>query len=161
MKKKITSQLLIRDYGGTKKQILFSFFVIAGAVCILLPLFSDYTWKDRFINMALFSLLGIPFCVVGMKYILEAKKDKKLLKNGNYEIREDYVTHKQMLQRGRSSDTSDSYCQLDFYEYSEKSGKAVVVSRKVYQETKNGDKFYMIYLDGSLLGYYPQSKYEL
>ena len=66
-----------------------------------------------------------------------------------------------MLHKGKSSDASDSYCQLDFQNYSKKTGKAVVVKRAVYNETKKGDIFYLVYVDNELFGFYPNNKFEL
>lgn len=160
MKKQITGELLKTDYRGKLKIILFSFFVIAGIAAILCPLIYSETIKGCLLHMVFTSLLGIPFCVLGLKNIFETMKRISQFNNGEYVIAEDCVTHKQMLHKGASSDTSDSYCQLSFEKHSEKTGKAVVVKRKVYQETKKGDLFYMVYVDNKLIGYYPQKKYE-
>lgn len=163
MKKKITSQFLVKEYHGTRTQILFSVFVILGIIVFLCPLLylNSAGIKNCLLGMLLTSFISIPFCVLGLKYILEAQKRTRQFKNGEYEIVEDFVTHKQMVQHGSTSDTSDSYCQISFFDYSEKTGKAVVVTRKEYDKTKKGDRFYMVYVEGKLLGTYPQSKYEL
>lgn len=66
---------------------------------------------------------------------------KSTIKNGEYTIVEDFVTYKRMTHKGSSSDNDDSYCQLDFKDYSSKFGKAVCVKRKVYEETKKATNF--------------------
>lgn len=161
MKKRITKDLLLKDYHGYRKIFLFSIFVIAGIVVLLSPILYCSSFKNMVANMALMLLLAVPFCVLGLKNIIEASKRIKQIRQEQYNIVEDVVTHKQMMHQGKSSDTSDSYCQLSFENYSKQSGKAVIVERKVYDSSKKGDLFYMIYIDGKLLGYYPQAKYEV
>ncbi len=161
MKKRITKDLLLKDYNGYRKIFLFSIFVIAGFAVLLSPIIYCSSLKNMIANMALMCLIAIPFCGLGLKNIIGVSKRLKQIKQGQYNIIEDVVTHKQMMHRGKSGDTSNNYCQLSFEKYSKQSGKAVIVKRKVYDSSKKGDLFYMIYIDGKLLGYYPQEKYEV
>lgn len=106
-------------------------------------------------------IICVPFCAIGTKNISRVNSRMKAIKNNEYVILEDVVIKKQMLHKGESGDASDSYCQLDFQNYSKKTGKAVVVKRAVYNETKKGDIFYLVYVDNELFGFYPNNKFEL
>lgn len=162
---KITSDFLLKEYHGTKEMFLFSVFFVAGIFCFLSPLLIKTNDPKNVLYGMLFSLfITIPFCGFSLKKIIDIFKKRNLIKNSDYSIVEDTVTEKQMLHNGASDDTSDSYCQLDFEKHSERTGKSVVVGRKVYDETKKGDLFYLIYLNdrkNSLIGFYPAEKYEL
>lgn len=161
MKTKITKKFLLREYRATFKTLLFSIFIAAGLFCFICPVFYCHDVRNLLLNMMFMLIISIPFCIIGIKNVLKITKRSKAIKNSNYMVLEDVVTKKQMLHKGKSSDTSDSYCQLDFQNYSKKTGKAVVVKRSVYNETKKGDLFYLVYVNNELLGFYPIDKFEL
>lgn len=161
MKIKITSGFLLREYRSTVKIILFAIFVIAGLFCVLSSLLYFKTLETKLASAAMSLFIAIPFCWIGLKNIINVVNKNIALKNNNYIITEDVVVKKRMLHHGTSKNTSDSYCQLDFEKHSKNTGKAVVVKRSVYEETKKGDSFYLVYVNEKLIGFYPSSKYEL
>lgn len=161
MKIKITKRFLLREYRAAFKMILFSVFIVAGLFCFICPIFYCNDIKNLLLNMLFMLIICVPFCAIGIKNILRVNSRMKAIKNNEYVILEDVVIKKQMLHKGKSSDASDSYCQLDFQNYSKKTGKAVVVKRAVYNETKKGDIFYLVYVDNELFGFYPNNKFEL
>lgn len=161
MKTKITSEFLLKEYKSTKKTILFAIFVIVGIFCFICPVFYCKGINNLLANMAFMLIIAIPFCFIGLKNIINVVSKNNNIKNNNYVICEDIVTKKHMLHHGTSKDTADSYCQLDFEKHSKNTGKAVVVKRSVYEETKKGDSFYLVYVKDKLIGFYPSSKYEL
>ena len=168
-KTKLTKEFLQKEYRSTLKIILFSVFIVAGIFCFFSPLLlcifnPTVSYKglgNLLANMAFMLFIAVPFCWIGIKNIVEANKDSKNIKKGNYSIVEDTVTRKQMLQHGKSSYMSDSYCQLNLEKHAEKTGKAVVVKRSVYDESKKGDVFYLVYVEDELIGFYPAKKYEI
>lgn len=161
MKTKLTSEFLLKEYRGTAKIILFSIFVIAGLFSFICPVFYCEETGQLLANMAFMAILAIPFCVIGLKNICGTISQRKRIKDGDYLVVEDVVAEKRMLQHGTSSNTSDSYCQLDFEKHSKETGKAVVVKRTVYDEARKGNVFYLVYVNKRLLGFYPASKYEI
>lgn len=161
MKIKITSEFLLKEHRSTIKIILFSVFVVAGLFCFICPVFHCKEISNLLANMALMSIMAIPFCFFGLKNIIGIIGRNNHIKNSKYTIVEDVVIKKQMLHHGTSKNTSDSYCQLDFEKYSKNTGKTVVVKRRVYEETKKGDSFYLVYVNENLIGFYPTTKYEL
>ncbi len=161
MRIKITSGFLLKEYRSALKIFLFSIFVAAGLCCFICPVFYCEGIGNLLANMAFMLIIAVPFCGIGIKNIANIVSKKNSIKRNEYTIVEDVVIKKQMLQQGASKDTSDSYCQLDFENYSAKTGKAVVVKRSVYEETHKGDLFYLVYVKDKLLGFYPQTKYEL
>ena len=162
---KITSDFLLKEYRGTKELILCSVFFAAGIFCFFAPLVIKANDPKNVLYGMLFSLfIAIPFCGFSLKSIINIIKKRNLIKNSDYSIVEDTVTEKQMLHNGLRDDTQDRYCQLEMKKHSERTGKNIVVGRKVYDETKKGDLFYLIYLNdrkNSLIGFYPAKKYEL
>lgn len=161
MKIKLTKELLQKEYRSSLKIVLFSVFVVAGLACFLSPIIYCDNIKSLMANMAFMLIIAVPFCGIGLKNIVGIVKKNNNIKNGRYLIVEDVVTQKQMLHNGTSKNTSDSYCQLNFEKYTKKTGKAVVVKRSVYDESKKGDIFYLVYVQDKLLGFYPATKYEL
>ena len=161
MKTKITTDFLLKEYRNTAKIILFSVFVLAGLFCFICPVFYCKELTNLIVNMAFMLIISIPFCWIGLKNIINVIKTTNRIKNNKYSVCEDVVIEKQMLHHGASKDTSDSYCQLDFEKHSKSTGKAVVVRRSVYEETKKGDSFYLIYINNKLIGFYPTKKYDL
>ena len=161
MKIKITSNFLLREYRSTVKIILFAIFVLAGLFCVISSLLYFKTLETKLAATVMSLFIAIPFCWVGLKNIINIINQNRALKNDNYIIIEDVVVKKHMLHHGTSKNTSDSYCQLDFETHSKNTGKAVVVKRSVYEETKKGDSFYLVYVNEKLIGFYPTSRYEL
>lgn len=161
MKTKITSEFLSKEYRNTTKIILFTVFVVAGLFCFICPVFYCKGLANLITNMAFMLIIAIPFCFIGLKNIINIINTNNSIKNNNYSICKDIVVEKQMLHHGASKDTSDSYCQLDFEKHSKSTGKAVIVKRSVYDETKKGDSFYLVYVSNKLIGFYPTTKYEL
>lgn len=163
-KKKLTSELLLKDYHGTRTQILFSIFVVAGLIAFLSPLlyYNSSRVKDTLLNMLLCSLIAVPFWCFSIPNILRAQKIKKKYKTGEYEVIEDFVTKKSIRY---TSDISyrhgGNYYMLLFADYSEASGKNVTVDKKLYDSTKRGDGFLMVYIDGELVAHYPEKDFEL
>lgn len=161
MKIKLTNEFLLDEYRSTTKIILFTVFIVAGLFCFICPVFYCKRLTGLIANMLFMLIIAIPFCFIGLKNIISITNTTKNIKNNNYIIRKDVVTKKQMLNHGASQDTSDSYCQLDFENHSKLTGKAVTVKRSVYEETKKGDSFYLVYVNDKLIGFYPITKYEL
>ena len=161
MKTKITSEFLLKEYRNTTKTILFAVFVVVGLFCFICPVFYCKELANLIANMAFMLIIAIPFCFVGLKNIINIIKTSNSIKSSNYTILKDVVVEKQMLHHGASKDTSDSYCQLDFENHSKSTGKAVVVKRSVYEETKKGDSFYLVYVNNKLIGFYPTEKYSI
>lgn len=161
MKTKITSDFLLKEYRSTTKIVLFSIFVVVGLFCFICPVFYCKEMTNLFANMAFMLIIAIPFCWIGLKNIINIVSKNNYIKNNRYIISEDTVVKKRMLHHGTSKNTSDSYCQLDFEKHSNITGKAVVVKRSVYEETKKGDTFYLVYVNKKLIGFYPTTKYDL
>lgn len=118
MKKRITRDLLLKNYNGCRKIVLFSIFVIAGLFCFICPVFYCKEISNLLANMAFVLVIAIPFCGIGIKNIIEVSKRLKQIKQERYSIVEDVVVNKRMLQHGTSKNTSDNYCQLDFEKHS-------------------------------------------
>lgn len=155
----ITNELLLKDLHATKTIVMFSLFAIAGLAVLFVPFLYCSTPKKLLINMAAMLVIAIPFIWIGTAKIVKTAKMASGLKNAEYRVVVDSVCGKRMLQDGTSSDSSNDYCLLSMEEYSEKTGKAIPVTRQVFNQTKVGDKLYLIYLEGKMICWYPCSSY--
>lgn len=141
MKTKITTKFLLKEYRCVFPLIAFSIFVLLGLLCLVISFTYNKSFTEILPMLCFMAVIAFLFCFFGLKNIIKIMRKKSTIKNGEYTIVEDFVTYKRMTHKGSSSDNDDSYCQLDFKDYSSKFGKAVCVKRKVYEETKKATNF--------------------
>ncbi len=160
-KTKIDGKLLLKDSHYISKTAEFVFMIIAGIIILLIPLTYQIRFAECVPHMVLMAFISVPFWWIGATNIAKIYKTKKRIQAGEYCVEEDYVTYKQVVQHGKEQGSSDDYCQMYLNRYSAKTNKAVIIPRQEYETLKNGDKFYLVYIDGEMRFFYPTDKYEI
>ena len=141
MKTKITTKFLLKEYRCVFPLIAFSIFVLLGLLCLVIPFTYNKSFTEILPMLCFMAVIAFFVLFLWTKKYYKNYAQKSTIKNGEYTIVEDFVTYKRMTHKGSSSDNDDSYCQLDFKDYSSKFGKAVCVKRKVYEKTKKATNF--------------------
>lgn len=147
--KEIDKNLILQGEKYRLQIFLFGIFGVIGIAAIVYPFASAEEVVPDTIVLAFIMLFafGIPFgYFLGIRKILRILKTVRLIKNGQYKILEDVLVDVYMGGHGKNSDTDDSYCQFTFKNYSDVTGKNVIVSRSEYDKAQKGDKYYLVFV---------------
>lgn len=147
----------------------FLFFTI-GVVVTIMPLFYiKPTDPNAIANIIIgicvcFLCFGLPLGVFfGLRRLIPALQQKTALSKGNFKICVDKVKSMRMLNEGVKSDKGDYYCQLKFEKYSNITSEYYTISRRLFNKTKEGDEFFLVYIGNikKTISIFPRKEYEL
>lgn len=145
----LTKEVIKKEQSFTTKLIYGVGFSIIGISLSIMPMFYLQSFDANTIIAVVFCTLcfGIPFGFIwGIRKTVVALKQLSAINNDAFSICIDKVNDMRMLSSGIKTGTRDSYCQLEFENYTNKTGKCITVRRKVFDKTKKGDEFYLVYL---------------
>ena len=164
--KTLNKSIILKEKKYSARIFNCSLFFIVGAVISISP----YLYLK---TIDLNTIIGICFCLVcfglpfgyffGLRRLIPTLKEKKALTSGNFEITIDKVKSTRMLQHGVKSEIGDYYCQVEFEKYSKITGEYYTISRRLFDNTNDGDSFYLIYSKdiSKIICIYPEKNFEL
>lgn len=148
--KKLDSQQILRDYKWKGSVILSSVFLLVGvtlSTMFLRPLFFRYTRESMFIAVfVLISFGGFLGLYLGLFRLWRILRRVRKIRQERYKVLIDVVASKEDL--GYNPEHAVTGCYLTFVHYSQKTGKNVMVTPKQLEESKTGDEYYLVILDG-------------
>ena len=146
--KDITQKTILEEEICSRQVIMFGIFLVMGILIMIYP-FTTIQELNQESLLFIFCtwLLGVPFTfLIGLRNILRVTKIYRLIKQGEFEVREDILTDKYLVGSSSNGDDDDSYCQFTFKNYSELTNKNVKVTRREYEKAKEGDKYYLVFV---------------
>ena len=141
---KLTKEIIRKEQAFTTRLIYGMLFSIMGVSLSAMPIFYLQTTDVNFAIAIAFCTIcfGIPFGFIwGIRKIFIVLKQLSAINNDKFKIHVDKVTNMRMLSSGIKTGTRDSYCQLEFENYTNQTGKCITVRRKVFDKTKKGCSF--------------------
>ncbi len=164
--KTLTTKVILkeREYGA---QIAVSgLFALLGILISAAPLFYLKALDaNAIIGIAVCTLcFGLPLGVLlGLKRLIPLLRQRKALVSGDFRLTVDTALEARMLTQGVQTSKGDFYCQLRLEAYSQATGKYYTISRRLFDKTREGDRFYLVYLGqiGQTIAIFPLKEYEL
>lgn len=157
--KLITKELIFKDYRGYTKILSYSNFVVMGLIIFFSPLIFGYSFVRPLLTMTLISsLLGTLIFGIGLILIVKTVWQMIAIKCERYEIVSDFVTEKERWSHYDDHGEDFDYT-LYFSKHYQRSKSPVSVKKIIYDSTRIGDGFYLIYVGNRVIGGYPQTEY--
>lgn len=160
----ISADLILKEEKSARQIIMFGIFLVMGILIMIYPFTTIQALNQESLLFIFCTwLLGVPFTfLIGLRNILRVTKIYRLIKRGEFEVREDILTDKYLVGSSSNGNDDDSYCQFTFKNYSELTNKNVKVTRREYEEAKEGDKYYLVFVPirPFPIRHYPQKEYS-
>lgn len=162
----LNKSIILKEQNFPSRIFYSSLFFMIGVIIAISPLL-------YLKNIDLNSIIGLGVCFVcfgipfgyffGLRRLIPTLKEKKALISGNFSIIIDIAQSKYMRQEGIETNISDRYCQINFKNYSKITGKYYTISRRLYNKTKEGESFFLVYIGNisKTISIFPKKKFEL
>ena len=162
----LNKSIILKEQNFTSRIFYSSLFFVIGVIITISPLIYLKTLNlNSIIGIAVcFVCFGIPFGYFwGLRSLIPTLQERKALINGNFKIAIDIAQSIYMRQEGIRTDVGDYYCQISFKNYSKITGKYYTISRRLYNKTKEGERFFLVYIGdiSKTISIFPKKKFEL